>query len=170
MGDSLIKGRGLSPGNATSSVVVCDQYISPLGEISRDGLITSGPCENVNITGKILAFKGGRGSTVGSYTFLELKSKNLAPSGLINETAEQMVVTGAIISEIPMVDMVPLDIFLPGDRISINGNTGEVIIDGVKEKRVATVYLIHKGKVLLLKRSEKCDIFPWTIRWNIRLY
>ena len=160
MGDSLIKGRGLSPGNATSSVVVCDQYISPLGEISRDGLITSGPCENVSITGKILAFKGGRGSTVGSYTFLELKSKNIAPSGLINETAEQMVVTGAIISEIPMVDMIPLDIFLNGDRISINGSTGEVMIDGVKEKRVATVYLIHRGRILLLKRSENATSYP----------
>lgn len=159
MGDSLIKGRGLSPGTATSSVVVCDQYISPLGEISRDGLITSGPCENVNITGKILAFKGGRGSTVGSYTFLELKSRNIAPSGIINESAEQMVVTGAIISEIPMVDMIPLDIFSRGDRISINGSTGEVLIEGVEEKRVATVYLMHKEKILLLRRSENATSF-----------
>ncbi|MGC8562117.1 MAG: aconitase X swivel domain-containing protein [Thermoplasmata archaeon] len=156
----MIKGRGLSPGEATSSVVVCDQFISPLGEISREGLITSGPCENVNITGKILAFKGGRGSTVGSYTFLELKSKNIAPVGLINESAEQMVVTGAIISEIPMVDMIPLDIFSSGDKISINGSTGEVLIQGIKEKKVTTVYLMHLGKILLLKRSEDATSFP----------
>ncbi|MEM0135308.1 MAG: DUF126 domain-containing protein [Thermoplasmatales archaeon] len=156
----MIKGRGLSPGVATSSAVVCDQFISPLGEISREGLITSGKCENANIIGKILAFKGGRGSTVGSYTFLELKSKKMAPAGLINEFADQMVVTGAIISEIPMVDRIPLDILLNGDMISINGTTGEVSIDGVEEKRVATVYLVHKGRLLILKRSDKAASFP----------
>ncbi|MCL4447267.1 MAG: DUF126 domain-containing protein [Thermoplasmatales archaeon] len=155
----MIKGRGLSPGKATSEVVVCDQLISPLGEISRDGFITSGPCENTNIIGKILAFKGGRGSTVGSYTFLELKSKNIAPAGLINEAAEQMVVTGAIISEIPMVDRIPLDIFARGDRISIDGTSGEVTISDVKERKVATVYLTHKGKLLLLKRSDTATSF-----------
>ena len=58
MGDRVMKGRGLSPGKATSDVVVCNQLISPLGEISRDGFVTSGPCENTNITGKVLAFKG----------------------------------------------------------------------------------------------------------------
>ena len=160
MGDSLIKGRGLSPGKASSEVVVCNQFISPLGEISREGFVTSGPCENTSITGKILAFKGGRGSTVGSYTFLELKSKNIAPTGLINESAEQMVVTGAIISEIPMVDSVPLDIFSKGDKISIDGSSGEVSIFGVQEKKVATVYLVQEGKLLLLKRSEDATSFP----------
>ncbi len=156
----MIKGRGLSPGKATAEVAVCDQLISPLGEISREGFITSGPCENTGITGKILAFKGGRGSTVGSYTFLELKSRNIAPAGLINEAAEQMVVTGAIISDIPMVDRVPLDIFSNGDRISIDGTSGELSISNVTEKKVATVYLVHDGKLLLLKRSESSTSYP----------
>ena len=158
-----MKGRGLSPGKATSDVVVCDQLISPLGEISRDGFVTSGPCENTNITGKVLAFKGGRGSTVGSYTFLELKTRNIAPTGLINEAAEQMVVTGAIISEIPMVDRVPLDVFLKGDRVSMNGSTGDISILNVKERRVATVYLMHDGNLLLLKRSRDMPSYPGQI-------
>ncbi|MCL4334173.1 MAG: DUF126 domain-containing protein [Candidatus Thermoplasmatota archaeon] len=156
----MIKGRGLSPGTATSEVVVCNQLISPLGEISREGLVTSGPCENVNITGKILAFLGGRGSTVGSYTFLELKSRNIGPAGLINESAEQMVVTGAIISDIPMVDRIPLDILSNGDVVYLNGSSGEISIKGVEEKKVATVYLMHGGKVLLLTRSESASSYP----------
>jgi predicted aconitase with swiveling domain len=156
----MIKGRGLSPGRATSEVIVCNQLISPLGEISRDGLVTSGPCENTRITGKILAFLGGRGSTVGSYTFLELKSRNIGPAGLINESAEQMVVTGAIISDIPMVDRIPLDIFSKGDKVTINGSNGDVFIEDVEEKKVATVYLIHSGKLLLLMRSETATSYP----------
>ncbi len=156
----MIRGRGLSPGEATSEVIICNQLISPLGEISRDGFVTSGPCENTSITGKILAFIGGRGSTVGSYTFLELKAKNIGPVGLINESAEQMVVTGAIISDIPMVDRIPLDIFSRGDKISINGSTGDVYVADVEKKRVATVYLVHKGKLLLLKRAESATSYP----------
>jgi predicted aconitase with swiveling domain/8-oxo-dGTP pyrophosphatase MutT (NUDIX family) len=160
VGDSLIKGRGLSPGDATAQAVVCDQYISPLGEISKDGFITSGPCEDTFISNTILAFRGGRGSTVGSYTFLELKNRNIAPAGLINEEAEQMVVTGAIISDIPMVDHIPLDILLKGDTVTLKGSTGEVSIANVTKKRVATVYLMHKGNLLLLKRSADATSYP----------
>ncbi len=156
----MIRGRGLSPGKATSEVLICDQYISPLGEISREGIITSGPCENASLSGKIFAFRRGRGSTVGSYTFLELKSRKLAPAGIINESAEQMVVTGAIISEIPMVDKIPLDIFSKGDIVTIDGDNGEVSIEGVSKRRVATVYLMHQGKLLLLKRSYMMKAYP----------
>lgn len=155
-----MKGRGLSPGLVTAEVVVCDQLISPLGEISKDGFITSGPCENTNISNKILAFKGGRGSTVGSYTFLELKNRNISPSGIINEAAEQMVVTGAIITDIPMVDGIPLDTISTGESITMNGSSGEISISNVKEAKVATVYLMREDKLLLLKRSKGATSFP----------
>jgi predicted aconitase with swiveling domain/8-oxo-dGTP pyrophosphatase MutT (NUDIX family) len=160
VGGRLIKGRGLSPGDKTAKAIVCDQFISPLGEISKDGLITSGPCEDSCISDKILIFRGGRGSTVGSYTFLELKNKNIAPSGLIIEEADQMVVTGAIISDIPLVDHVPLDIFLNDDTVTLSGSTGDVSIADVIKKRVATVYLLHKGNLLLLKRSTDMTTYP----------
>ncbi len=155
----MIKGRGLSPGKVSAEVIVCNQLISPLGEISREGLVTTGPCSNLSITGKILAFIGGRGSTVGSYTFLELKTKNIAPAGLINESAEGMVVTGAIISDIPMVDRIPLDILSNGDWISLDGNSGEVMISNVKERRVTTVFLMHGETLLLLKRSTESSSY-----------
>ncbi len=155
----MIKGRGLSPGRVSAEVIVCDQFISPLGEISREGLVTTGPCSNSSITGKILAFKGGRGSTVGSYTFLELKTNNIAPAGLINESAEGMVVTGAIISDIPMVDGVPLDVLVNGDWITLDGNSGEVAISNVEEKRVTTVFLMHGESLLVLKRSSESSSY-----------
>ncbi len=159
MGDCMIRGRALSPGKATGKVVVCDQYVSPLGEIGKEGSISSGPCENTSITNKIFVFKGGRGSTVGSYVFLELKNKNVGPSGIINELGDQMVVTGAIISDIPMVDGIPTDIFHNEDEVGLDGSNGNVSIKDVEEKRTATVYLLNGEKVLLLKRSSKVSSF-----------
>ncbi|MCL5680855.1 MAG: DUF126 domain-containing protein [Candidatus Thermoplasmatota archaeon] len=160
MGDSLIKGRGMAPGKTTSTAMVCNQYISPLGEMSKSGVISSGLCEGRSFSDKILIFKGGRGSTVGSYVILELKNKNLAPSGIINETAEQVVLTGAIISEIPMIDQIPIDIFVDGDTIEMDGKKGTVEIKNAVLKDIATVFLIFKGKLLVLKRSSKVSSYP----------
>lgn len=159
MGDCVIKGRGMAPGFTTGNAIVCNQTISPLGEMSRSGLIVSGPCSGKSFSNKILIFKGGRGSTVGSYVLLELKNNNIAPSGIINEEAEQVILTGAIISEIPLIDRIPLDIFRDNDRITMNGRDGTVVIENVIEKDVATVYLLRGSKILLLKRSDKVSTY-----------
>ncbi|MGC8645773.1 MAG: aconitase X swivel domain-containing protein [Thermoplasmata archaeon] len=159
----MIKGRGLSPGVANASAVVCDQYISPLGEIRGDGYIASGPCEGSEISGRIMIFKGGRGSTVGSYIFLQLRENGRAPAGIINEKGEQMIVTGAIISDIPMVDSLPLDIFRTGDFVKIDGTTGYVEIQNVEERQVATAYVIHEGRLLVMKRSDSAPTYPGAI-------
>lgn len=160
MGDSVIKGRGLSPGKCEAKVALCDQFVSPLGEIGPEGAITGGLCAGLKFASKVLIFKGGRGSTVGSYIFLDLKMKGLGPAGIINESAEQMIVTGAIISDIPMVDSIPLDIFLPGDNVRIDGKTGEVEITNVVQKRIATAYLVNDERLLLMKRSDKVSTYP----------
>ena len=156
----MIKARGLSPGRAEGEAVVCDQYISPLGEISNEGIIASGPCEGREISGKVMIFKGGRGSTVGSYVFIQLREKGKAPAGMINEIGDQMIVTGAIISEIPMVDSVPLDIFISGDHVSIDGTAGSVEIRNVEEREVATAYITREDKILVMKRSESAPTYP----------
>ncbi|MEM0128383.1 MAG: DUF126 domain-containing protein [Thermoplasmatales archaeon] len=155
----MIKGRGLSPGTASAEAIVCDQYISPLGEIKEDGHIMSGPCEGTEISGKIFIFRGGRGSTVGSYVLLQLRGSGKAPAGIINEVGEQMIVTGAIISDLPMVDSVPIDIFLTGDSVTINGSTGDVKIENVQERKVATAYVVNGDRLLLMKRSESAPSY-----------
>ncbi len=159
MGDSLIMGRGMAPGTAEADALVCNQTISPLGEMSKSGIIVSGPCSGKSFRDRILIFKGGRGSTVGSYVLLELKNSNYAPAGIINEAAEQVVLTGAIISEIPMIDRIPLDIFREGDIVRMDGKEGSVSIKNIAEKDVATVYLLKGNQILLLKRSDKVSTY-----------
>ncbi len=155
----MIIGRGMAPGITEGEVLICNQTISPLGEMSKSGIIVSGPCSGKSFKDKILIFKGGRGSTVGSYVLLELKYSNNAPAGIINEEAEQVVLTGAIISEIPMIDKVPIDIFKEGDTVRMNGKEGSLDIANIVEKDVTTVYLIRENKILLLKRSDKVSTY-----------
>ncbi len=167
MGDILITGRGMAPGTAAGTALVCNQTISPLGEMSKSGLIVSGPCENKSFKNKILVFKGGRGSTVGSYVLLELKNNNIAPAGIINEEAEQVVLTGAIISEIPMIDKVPIDIFADGDFVEMDGKRGTIKITNLIEKEAVAIYLLNKDGALFLERSDKS--LPFQSEYNVIL-
>ncbi len=87
--------------------------ISFLGNIDpRTGMVVDPGHElyGESISGKVLIFPGGKGSTVGSYVIYQLKKKDLAPAAMINLRSEPIVAVGAIISGIPLVDRVPSDI------------------------------------------------------------
>ena len=155
----IINGRGISPGTAKGKIALCDDYISPLGEMGKDGKIKSGKCENLEFKGKIFAFKGGRGSTVGSYVLLELKENLTSPIAIINEKAELVILTGAIISEIPMIDGIPLNILRNDDEAKIDGKSGILELLGVVQKEVSTVYLFHGDKLLVMLRSNHVSSF-----------
>ena len=87
--------------------------ISFLGNIDpRTGMVVDPGHElyGESISGKVLIFPGGKGSTVGSYVIYQLKKRDLAPAAMINLRSEPIVAVGAIISGIPLVDRVPSDI------------------------------------------------------------
>ena len=53
---------------------------------------------------KVLFIPGGKGSTVGSYVIFQMMKNNTAPKAIICLNAEPIIATGAIMSDIPMVD------------------------------------------------------------------
>ena len=108
-----------------------------------------------SIKGKVFIFPKGRGSTVGSYTLLDLKKHGNQPSAIINEKAETIVATGAVMAMVPMVDSLDISLFRDGDEVFVDGNTGAVSIAGVKESDIVTSVMRHRGRVLILKRSDK---------------
>ena len=62
------------------------------------------PLEGVSLIDKVVVFPTGKGSTVGSYALYRLASDGLAPAALVLERAEPIVVTGAILSDLPCAD------------------------------------------------------------------
>ena len=81
-----------------------------------------------SVKNRILCFPHGHGSTAGSYVLYSLAKKGLGPKAIINETADPVVVTGAVIAEIPMVDQIDLGRISTGDEVEVNGSTGTVKI------------------------------------------
>lgn len=80
------------------------------------------------VKGRILCFPHGHGSTVGSYVLYSLARKGRAPKGILNQTADPVVVVGAVIAEIPMMDQVDIQRIKTNDIIDMDGEKGIVKI------------------------------------------
>ncbi|HXX87888.1 MAG TPA: DUF126 domain-containing protein [Candidatus Acidoferrum sp.] len=127
----ILKGRGIVEGHCRARAMVSTKPISFLGGVDpADGRIVEknndlcGQC----IKGKILCFPHGSGSTVGSYVLFSLAKKNLAPKAIVNQTADPVVVVGAIIADITMVDQVDIKQIKSGDLVEVDAAKGTIEI------------------------------------------
>ena len=88
--------------------------------------------EGISVKGKILVFPGGKGSSVvqmdGMY---KLEQHGTAPLGLIVREPDTVLVSSAIIMELPMVDKVDpafYETVKDGDMVAVNADEGYVEI------------------------------------------
>ncbi len=127
-----ITGRIVSKGIAKGEVILSKEPITFLGGVDpKTGVVIEKghELEGKSVVGKILIFPMGKGSTVGSYVIYRMKKNGTAPVGIINSKAEQIVASGALISEIPMIhdlEVDALDFFKDGEFVIINADKGYV--------------------------------------------
>jgi len=131
-------GRGLSRGKGRGPILVSGEPISFLGGVDPEtGEVTekSHPLYGKGITGKILAFPHGKGSTVGSYVLYALARNGKAPAGMVNAEAEPIIVVGAIIAGIPLIDHpgIGIELLRDGVMAKVDGETGEFEYEGELE-------------------------------------
>ena len=81
-----------------------------------------------NITGNILVFPSGKGSTVGSYILYRLKKNGLAPLAVVNAECETIIAVGCIIAEIPCIDQIDLTYLESGMELYMDGERGTLEI------------------------------------------
>ena len=131
----LIRGRGISTGKASGPLLVSPQPISFLSGVDPDSgiIVEKGhPLNGQCISGKVLVFPYGKGSTVGSYVLYALSRNGHAPLAIVNAEAEAIIATGAIISKIPMIDRidVPITRLKNGTHVTVDGALGDLEYDG----------------------------------------
>jgi uncharacterized protein len=123
----IIHGRCIYPGDVTGEALVTRQPISFFGGVDPDtGVIVEHghELENQCISGKVLVFPTGKGSTVGSYTLYRLKKNGKAPLAIVNAECETITAVGCIIAEIPCMDGIDINQVSTGFSIKMNGNEG----------------------------------------------
>lgn len=127
-----LKGRKIVKGKASGEAIVTKEAISFNGGVDNMTGIVTEPgheLEGVNITGKVLVFLTGKGSTGGSYKIYDMVWRGTAPVAFIQVSPEPITTIGAIIGNIPVVaklDQNPTLVIHTGDFVEIDADAGIV--------------------------------------------
>lgn len=160
----ILTGRTISKGKAEGKVLKLQGALSFLGGV--DASTGEVKVENGgNVADRILVFPRGKGSTVGSFVMYDLKVHGKAPAAVINSSAETIVATGAVISSIPMVDSVDVELINDDDNVIVDADAGTVKIKGVELKESVSSVVLIDGKIMMLKRPENSHSYPG--RWSL---
>jgi predicted aconitase with swiveling domain len=124
-----LSGRKIYKGIVEAEAIVTKDGISFYGGVDPDTgkVVEVGhELEGQSISGKILVFPTGKGSTVGSYTMYRMKKNDTAPLAIVNTQIDTIIAVGCIISEIPCVDKIDISQIITGQHLVVNGMEGTV--------------------------------------------
>lgn len=162
-----LRARVIAPGHAEGTALVSAAPFSFVGgaDPGRGQVLDAATgCAGERLAGRVFAFPRGKGSTVGSYVLYGLAKRGLGPAALVNESAEAIVATGAILGGVPMVDRVDLGALVTGDRVRVDADRGTVDLPDVQAKPVVSAFLRNRGRFLVLRRSDRVGSFQG--RWS----
>jgi predicted aconitase with swiveling domain len=127
-----LQGRKIFGGRARGKALVSREAVSFFGGVNPDtGVIEEEghPLQGRSVSGRVLVFPRGKGSTVGSYTLYRMMKTGKAPVAILNSECETIVAVGAIIAEIPCVDQIDIG-RIPDDAVLlVDGDKGRVEIE-----------------------------------------
>lgn len=132
----VLRGRGVVEGKCTGEALVSEKPISFLGDVDpATGKIIDKHSELYGecIKNKILCFPHGHGSTVGSYVLFSLAKNGLAPKAIINRKADPVIVVGAVIANIPMIDQVDISRIRTGEMVEVDAYSGIIKVSKLVE-------------------------------------
>lgn len=121
----------VASGCASGAALVTKEPISFLGNVNPETGVVVDPGHELYgqcVSGKVLIFPSGKGSTVGSYVIYQLKKRGLAPVAMINIRSEPIVAVGAVISGIPLVDRVRDNILVLKDGVLVTVDADRELI------------------------------------------
>ncbi|HDN18304.1 hypothetical protein B6U74_04200 [Candidatus Bathyarchaeota archaeon ex4484_205] len=102
----ILRGKSIVEGEVEGPLVYSHEPITFFGGVNPESgkIVEEGhPLKGVEISGKILILPRGKGSTVGAYVIYYMKKKGTAPLGFVLGRFDTIIVSGCIISEIPLL-------------------------------------------------------------------
>ena len=151
--------RQIAAGKVRGEVLTCTDQILFYHTDPKTGVVTEvgHALEGVSVKDKILVFPGGKGSSVVQMDGLyKLELNGAAPLGFIVHEPDTVLVSTAIIMEIPMVDRVEDEFYnavKTGDQIEINASEELAAVTMLKnyERTSSMDTLILNGHDLTLQ-------------------
>ena len=136
-----MRGRALSPGEASGEVVVLAEPLSLWGGFDPErGTVVDAhhPQHGLSLSGRIVVMPGGRGSSSSASVLAEAVRAGTAPAGFVVRDPDLILTVGAAVAaelygvEVPIVSLQPgpLARLRSGMRLSIRPR-GYLRVDGV---------------------------------------
>ena len=129
-----MQGRKIFKGKVVGEALVTGDDISFYGGCDPEtGEIVEKDhhLEGKSVSGKVLVFPSGKGSTVGSYVLYALRKAGKAPLAIVNKVMDPVVAVGCIISEIPAVDHIDISKIKDGQKVEVDADNGVItLIEG----------------------------------------
>ena len=132
MREIILKGHKAAKGKAEGEALVSDKPFCFLFQVdTKTGIVIqrNSDWEGINLSGKILVYPMGKGSTATSYVIYEMARCGTKPAGIVNIIADPVTVAGALLSGIPMVhslDGNPVGLIKTGDYVELDADNGIV--------------------------------------------
>lgn len=119
--------RGISDSWVEGDVLKLDGAISFLGDADPEAGILTFKGEEHQVRDRILVFREGKGSTVGSYVIYNMKLQNNAPAAMVMLVSDAIITMGCIAAGIPLVHRLreeDFDRLNDGMRVRVNSGRG----------------------------------------------
>jgi uncharacterized protein len=135
----VLRGRAVVGGRAEGEALVTREAIPGWGGVHPvRGIITETrhPLRGVPFAGKVLVFRGAKGSSGWSAMYHTTRLAGTAPAALVFNEMTTKVALGAVVMRIPSVtalDRDPLDVIETGDWVVVDADQG--LVEVVKAHR-----------------------------------
>ncbi|MDG6225277.1 MAG: DUF126 domain-containing protein [Candidatus Thermoplasmatota archaeon] len=123
--------RGISDSWVDGEVLRLDGAISFLGDADPETGMVTFKGEGHQVRDRILAFREGKGSTVGSYVIYNMKLQNNSPAAMVMLVSDAIITMGCIAAGIPLVHRLregDFDRLKDGMRVRVNSGRGLIRI------------------------------------------
>ena len=133
---TVLQGRAISGGVAEGQALVTTQPMGFLGALDPNTgrIVEKGhELEGQEVTGRVLVFPRGKGSTASPYILYAATRRGHGPAAIVNLEADPVTAVGAVMANIPLVDRLnlnPLETIRTGDWVRVDGDRAVVEIMG----------------------------------------
>lgn len=128
----VLRGHvGVGPDVEGEALVCADDFSARYDVNRRTGVVArvTHALYGVSLVGKVCVFRTAKGGVATAWALLDMRERGVAPAALIFQAANPIMVQGAVLAGIPLLDRLepdPLTLLRTGDLVRVRPGAGVV--------------------------------------------
>ena len=128
----VLRGHpGVGPDVEGEALVCADDFSARYDVNRRTGVVSriTHALYGVSLVGKVCVFRTAKGGMATAWALLDMRERGVAPAALIFQAANPIMVQGAVLAGVPLLDRLepdPLTLLRTGDLVRVRPGAGIV--------------------------------------------